>query len=53
MDNLVTVEIPIDSELKHSEEAILAEKGISIDEAITALYQYIVANHKLPFNMPK
>ena len=53
MDNLVTVEIPVDSKLTQSAEAILAEKGITIDETITALYHYIVANRKLPFDMPK
>ena len=49
----VTVEIPVDPKLKQSAEAILAEKGITVDEAITALYYYIVANRKLPFDMPK
>ena len=53
MDNLVTVEIPVDSKLKQSAEAILAEKGIIIDEAITARYHYIVTNRQLPFDMPK
>ena len=53
MDNLATVEIPVDPKLEQSAEAILAEKGITVDEAITALYHYIVANHKLPFDIPK
>lgn len=52
MDNLVTLNIPVNAELKKRVEAILAKQGITLEKAIIDFLKYVDTHKKLPFDIP-
>ena len=51
MAKTATIIIDIDSELKEGVEAIFEEMGISMSEAITYFFEYVIINQGLPLGM--
>ena len=51
MSKTETIRARIEPELKHNAEAVLAELGLSVTEALTLFYKQISMQHGLPFDV--